>query len=310
MHVIVQAVKALSSKFKDIQGDLFIRIPEPLGEEVYREIIQLPNRCFKNLHIIIDAEIKSGFKIQLGDVQIDATLDRKSENLLDYLSSQDFEIDKFFEQLTQSIKQYTFTASIKESGKVLSVKDGVCFIDGLAGCMYQELLTINGKIPAIALSIERYKIGAVVLGDFKQIKVGNDVYRTEKVVSVPVSNELIGRVIDPLANPLDGKPQIVSEVYYPIEKVAPGVIERKPVAKPLLTGITAIDALIPIGRGQRELILGDRQTGKTSIAIDTIINQRDQNVICIYVSIGQKESKLAGIISKLRDANAMDYTII
>jgi F-type H+-transporting ATPase subunit alpha len=198
----------------------------------------------------------------------------------------------------------------KEIGKIVEVKDGIASIIGLEKVQSQEMLEFQNGMKGIALNLEEDIVGAIILGDFSKIKQGDVVYRTKQIMSIPVGEEIIGRVINPLGIPVDGKGEIKTDKMEPIDKIAPGVITREPVKKPLQTGIKAIDALIPIGRGQRELILGDRQTGKTSIAIDTIINQKNENVKCIYVAIGQKESKIASLVSKLEKAGAMEYTTI
>ncbi|BCX13684.1 MAG: ATP synthase subunit alpha [Candidatus Dojkabacteria bacterium] len=197
-----------------------------------------------------------------------------------------------------------------EIGQVIEIKDGIASIIGLSKVQSQEMLEFENSIKGIALNLEEDVVGAIVLGDFTKIKQGDIVKRTQKIMSIPVGDEMIGRVINALGEPIDGKGPINHDSVEPIDKIAPGVITREPVRTPLQTGIKAIDALIPIGRGQRELILGDRQTGKTSIAIDTIINQKGQNVKCIYVAIGQKESKVANLVSKLEEAGAMEYTTV
>jgi F-type H+/Na+-transporting ATPase subunit alpha len=193
-------------------------------------------------------------------------------------------------------------------GVVREIGDGVARIEGLSQAQASELLDFGGGVYGLALNLEQYNVGAVILGDFLKIKEGDEVKTTGQILQVPVGEALVGRVVDPLGNPLDGKGPIKTKVRYPVEKIAPGVITRQSVNQPLQTGIKAIDALIPIGRGQRELIIGDRNTGKTTIAIDTIINQSD--VVCIYVAIGQKTSKVAQIVAKLEEEGAMEHTIV
>lgn len=201
------------------------------------------------------------------------------------------------------------TQAVKQNvGVVTEIGDGVARIEGLSEAQASELLDFGDGIYGLALNLEQYNIGAVILGDFTKVKEGHGVKTTGQVLQVPVGESLVGRVVDPLGNPLDGKGPIKTKERYPVEKIAPGVITRQSVNQPLQTGIKAIDALIPIGRGQRELIIGDRNTGKTTIAIDTIINQKD--VVCIYVAIGQKTSKIAQLVAKLEDAGAMEHTII
>lgn len=199
---------------------------------------------------------------------------------------------------------------VSETGRVLEVGDGIARIAGLPKCQAMELLEFTGGVQGLALNLEEDSIKAVILGEVSGIKEGDEVRRTEKILSIPVGDELIGRVIDPLCQAIDGKPLAKLKTFYPVERVAPGVITREPVSRPVQTGIKAIDAMIPIGRGQRELIIGDRQTGKTAIAVDTIINQAGQDMICVYVAIGQKQSKVARVVAKLREAGAMAYTIV
>ncbi|MDO8498354.1 MAG: F0F1 ATP synthase subunit alpha, partial [bacterium] len=186
--------------------------------------------------------------------------------------------------------------------------DGIAKIEGLSQVRMSEMIEFPGGIYGLALNLEQYSVGAIILGDFTKIKEGDEVKATGKLLQVVVGDELVGRVVDALGNPIDGKGPIKSKTFYPVEKVAPGVITRKHVSVPLQTGIKAIDALIPIGRGQRELIIGDRNTGKTTIALDTIINQN--NVICIYVAIGQKSSKVAQLVAQLEENEALEHTVV
>ncbi len=217
-------------------------------------------------------------------------------------------------QLKDKITAYRPKAGVESIGTVLEVADGVARISGLKQVASMEMLEFSASggstVLGVALNLEEYLVGAIVLGDYTQIKAGDTVHLTGKILSVPVGDALIGRTVGALGEPKDGKGAIKSAAFYPVEKIAPGVITREGVRQPVQTGVKAIDALIPIGRGQRELIIGDRQTGKTAVAIDTIINQKGQNMICIYVAIGQKESKVAKIVSILEQNGAMDYTIV
>ena len=218
--------------------------------------------------------------------------------------------DFIVEQLKKQIESFKTEVAIEKVGKVVEVGDGVARISGLSDIMASEMVEFpNGEI-GVALNLEEDRVGAMILGNYTQIKEGDEVKATGKILSIPVSEAMIGRVINPLGAPVDGKGNIASEKYYPVEKIAPGVITRKGVNQPVQTGIKAVDALIPIGRGQRELIIGDRQTGKTAIAIDTIINQKGQNMKCIYVAVGQKESKIARIVGELEKSGAMEYTTV
>ena len=204
---------------------------------------------------------------------------------------------------------------VEEVGSVLEVKDGIARIYGLQKAMAGEMLEVlssetGNSVTALALNLEEDNIGAVVLGDYLQLKEGDEVRRTGRVLEVPVGPELVGRVVDALGRPIDGKGDILARTTRRVESEAPGIIVRQPVKEPLQTGIKAIDSMIPIGRGQRELIIGDRGTGKTAIAIDTIINQKGQGVFCVYVAIGQKASTVASVVERLAAAGAMEYTIV
>ncbi|QAT43885.1 F0F1 ATP synthase subunit alpha [Aminipila luticellarii] len=212
--------------------------------------------------------------------------------------------------IKEQIKNYKNKLEISDFGTVIQVGDGISRIYGLEKCMAGELLEFPGEIYGMALNLEEDNVGAVMLGSDKNIKEGDIVKPTGKVVEVPVGEDLIGRVVNALGQPLDGKGPIKAEDHRPVEYPAPGVLQRKSVDQPLQTGIKAIDAMIPIGRGQRELIIGDRQTGKTAIAIDTILNQKDSGVICIYVAIGQKKSTVAQLVQTLEDKGAMSYSIV
>jgi len=211
-------------------------------------------------------------------------------------------------EIENQIKQLKTAAVVENVGTVVEVGDGIARIEGLSNVQMSELIEFPGGVFGLALNLEQYSVGAIILGDFTKVKEGDEVKTTGRLLQVPVGEELIGRVVDALGNPLDGKGPVKSKLSYPVEKVAPGVITRKSVSVPLQTGIKAIDALIPIGRGQRELIIGDRNTGKTTIAVDTVISQKD--VICIYVAIGQKQSKVAQLVAKLEENEAMDHTIV
>ncbi len=208
------------------------------------------------------------------------------------------------------IKNYESKMERKDVGTVVTVGDGIARVYGLENCMAGELLDFGGDVHGMALNLEQDFVGAVLLGRDEGIKEGDTVRRTNEVVSVPVGEALLGRVVNPLGEPIDGKGPVLTEQNRPIESPAPGIIERKSVNRPLQTGIKAIDSMIPIGRGQRELIIGDRQTGKTVIAIDTIINQRGKDIICIYVAIGQKRSTVANVVDSLSRAGAMEYTVV
>ena len=212
--------------------------------------------------------------------------------------------------IRSQIKNYEKKLESSETGVVILVGDGISKVSGLDKCMAGELVEFPNGAYGMAQNLEEDSVSVVILGNDEGIKEGDTVKRTGKVVSVPVGKSLLGRVVNALGEPIDGKGPITAEAYRPIESPAPGIIDREPVNKPLQTGIKAIDSMIPIGRGQRELIIGDRQTGKTTIATDTILNQKGKDVICIYVAIGQKRSTVAQIVNNLTAEGAMDYTIV
>jgi F-type H+/Na+-transporting ATPase subunit alpha len=222
--------------------------------------------------------------------------------------------DFIIETLKKQIEGFKAETKSEKVGRVVEVGDGIARVSGLSDAMASEMLEFEsrGGVPVfgVALNLEEDQVGAMILGEYEKIKEGDTVRSTGKILSVPVGEEMIGRVVSPLGIAIDGKGEIKTEKNYPIEKIAAGVIERESVKQPLQTGIKAIDSMIPIGRGQRELIIGDRQTGKTAVAIDAIINQKDENVICVYVAIGQKESKIARIVAELEKRGAMAYTIV
>ncbi len=218
--------------------------------------------------------------------------------------------DYIIEILKKQIQGFESKAKTEHVGTVVEIGDGIAKITGLSDVMSSEMLEFPGNIFGVALNLQEELVGAMVLGETQKIKEGDIVKATGRILEVPVGPALVGRVVNPLGQPLDGQGEIKSDKFYPIEKIAPRVIAREPVNTPLQTGIKAIDSMIPIGRGQRELIIGDRQTGKTALAIDTIINQKAENVICIYVAIAQKKSKIAKLIAKLNEVGAMSHTIV
>lgn len=222
----------------------------------------------------------------------------------------DLRPDEITGLIKSRIKNYNSKLQLADVGTVVTVGDGIVRIHGLEKCMLNELLEFDNGVQCMAMNLEQDFVGAVMLGSDEDIKEGSTVKRTGHIMSVPVGEELLGRVVNSLGQPIDGKGAILAKETRPIEKIASGIITRKPVTVPLQTGIKAIDSMIPIGRGQRELIIGDRQTGKTAIAIDTIINQKGKDVICIYVAIGQKNSTVAGVVEQLRAGGALDYSIV
>ena len=218
--------------------------------------------------------------------------------------------DEITKILREQIENYQQTVAVEEVGSVISVGDGIARIHGLDKCMAGEMIAFPHDVFGIALNLEEDQVGAVLLGDYTQIKEGDTVKRTNKIMSVPVGDALIGRAVDALGNPIDGKGPIQTDQRNPLERLAPGVVDRQPVREPIQTGIKPVDAMIPIGRGQRELIIGDRQTGKTAIILDTILNQRGGDMICIYCAVGQKRSTVAQVIKTLTDYGAMEHSIV
>ena len=212
--------------------------------------------------------------------------------------------------IRQQIENFETGVTVMEVGTVIKVGDGIAEIHGLEKVMAGELLEFPHEVRGLALNLEEDKVGAVLFGEFQAIKEGDLVKRTGRIMEVPVGDALIGRVVDALGNPIDNRGPIIADSRSPIERIAPGVVDRQPVKEPLQTGLKAIDSMVPIGRGQRELIIGDRQTGKTAVAVDTIINQKGKDVICIYVAIGQKASTVAQVVKTLEDSGAMEYTIV
>ena len=222
----------------------------------------------------------------------------------------DIKAEEISKIIRDQIGNYAVNVDVSEVGTVVAVGDGIARLHGVESVMAGEMLEFSHGVFGIALNLEESSVGAVLLGDYTEIREGDPVKRTGRIISVPVGDEMLGRVINALGQPIDGKGPITSNQYRPIEQIAPGVVDRQPVREPLQTGLKAIDAMIPIGRGQRELIIGDRQTGKTAVAVDTIINQKDTGVICIYNAIGQKQSTIAQVVKTLKDAGAMAYTIV
>jgi F-type H+/Na+-transporting ATPase subunit alpha len=214
------------------------------------------------------------------------------------------------EIIRAQIENFDASMTVNEVGTVIKVGDGIAEIYGLEKVMAGELLEFPHEVRGLALNLEEDKVGCVLFGDFQKIMEGDEVKRTRRIMSVPVGDAMIGRVVDALGNAIDGKGEIVTDTFNPVERIAPGIIDRQPVKEPLQTGLKAIDAMVPIGRGQRELIIGDRQTGKTAVAVDTIINQKGKDVICVYVAIGQKASTVAQVVKKLETYGAMEYTVV
>src|SRR5438132_2062760 len=222
----------------------------------------------------------------------------------------DIKADEISKIIREQIGSFAVDVDVAEVGSIISVGDGIARVHGVDNAMAGEMLEFPHGVFGIALNLEEESVGAVLLGEFNEIKEGDPVKRTGRIISVPVGDELLGRVVNSLGQPVDGKGPIITKQFSPIERLAPGVVDRQPVREPLQTGLKAIDSMVPIGRGQRELIIGDRQTGKTAIAVDAIINQKETGVICIYNAIGQKQSTVAQVVRTLEEADAMRYTIV
>jgi F-type H+-transporting ATPase subunit alpha len=222
----------------------------------------------------------------------------------------DIRAEEISKIIRDQIGSYAVEVDVAEVGSIISIGDGIARVHGIEGAMAGEMLEFTHGVFGIALNLEEESVGAVLLGDFKAIKEGDVVKRTGRIISVPVGDAMLGRVVNALGAPIDGKGPIQTKEFLPIERLAPGVVDRQPVKEPIQTGLKAIDGMVPIGRGQRELIIGDRQTGKTAVAVDTIINQRGKDVICIYNAIGQKQSTVAQVVRTLEEYDAMSYTIV
>src|SRR6266571_7882580 len=213
----------------------------------------------------------------------------------------DIKADEISKIIREQIGSFAVDVDVAEVGSIISIGDGIARVHGVDNAMAGEMLEFPHGVFGIALNLEEESVGAVLLGEFHEIKEGDLVKRTGRIISVPVGEEMLGRVVNALGQPLDGKGPIATKQFAPIERLAPGVVDRQPVKEPLQTGLKAIDAMVPIGRGQRELIIGDRQTGKTAVAIDTVLNQKNQDIVCVYVAIGQKESTVAQVYERLKD---------
>src|ERR671919_818081 len=218
----------------------------------------------------------------------------------------DIKAEEISKIIRDQIGSYAVDVDVAEVGSIISIGDGIARVHGIENAMAGEMLAFPHGVFGIALNLEEESVGAVLLGEYKEIKEGDTVKRTGRIISVPVGDEMLGRVVNALGQPIDGKGPIATKQYSPIERIAPGVVDRQPVREPLQTGLKAIDAMVPIGRGQRELIIGDRQTGKTAVVVDTIINQKGKGVVCIYNAIGQKQSTIAQVVKTLEENGAME----
>ena len=285
-------------------------------EKPAEEVLERLTRCLKKAGIeqepelVLNESLIGGLVLQVGDTVYDGSLAGLLERARKNIAAADDGGEDALRALREELTQISAQPEVYQTGRVISVSDGICRVSGVSDAMAGELLELEGGLRGMVMDLEKDNVGVVLLDSYDAVQEGAAVRRTGRIIEVPVGEELIGRVVDALGRPIDGGGEIRTGHSRPIESPAPGVIARKSVSKPMQTGIKAIDALIPIGRGQRELIIGDRQTGKTAIALDTILNQKGKDMICIYVAIGQKESTVAGFVEKLRQAGALDYTIV
>lgn len=267
-----------------------------------------------SLWVKTDVNLIGGLRLRIGDTVYDGTVEDELYHFEKRIDKETISIDEsaqgLFTEFKDKAKNFNAKIHVYQLGRVMQVSDGICWLDGLADIMYGEVIEFECGERGMILDIQPNRIGCVVFGDYEHIESGSKVRRVGRIASVPVGDALIGRVVDAIGNPVDGKGHIFSREKRPIECKAPGILDRAPVNEPLHTGIKAVDALVPIGKGQRELIIGDRQTGKTAMAIDAIINQKGKGTICIYVAIGKKETTIAEIKDRLRKHGAMEYTII
>ena len=294
--------------------DISIKSAEPLSDEEMKKLTQIICETFISCHNEVDSDLIGGVQMKVGDTVYDGTLahqlDRLSQDVESNTRTSDKEMQNIAEGIKQQLAKVNDGIDVFQTGEVISLGDGICRVSGLADVMAGEMLEFPGGLKGMVQDLEKENVGVVLLGPYSHIQEGDAVRRTGRIIEVPVGECMIGRVVDAMGKPIDGKGPINAQQFRPVESPAPSVLDRKPVSVPMQTGLKAIDALVPIGRGQRELIIGDRQTGKTAIALDAIINQKGKDVICIYVAIGQKESTIAGVVEKLRSFGAMDYTIV
>ena len=287
---------------------------QPLEQETVDEIRDIIAQAFDddevNIETDVDASLIGGLRLQVGDTVYDGSLAHRLNVIRNTIVSEAVPEGDVAEALRGRLSKEQSKLDAFQVGTVITLSDGICRVSGLSDVMAGEMLEFSGGLRGLVMDLEKDNVGVVMLGNYDNVQEGDEVRRTGKIIEVPVGEALIGRVVDALGRPVDGKGIIHATESRAIESPAPSVLMRRPVSVPMQTGIKAIDALVPIGRGQRELIIGDRQTGKTAIALDTIINQKGKDLICIYVAIGQKESTVASFVNKLREHGAMDYTIV
>lgn len=308
-------------EIRKVEVEAFVYSRETPTDEQLKKVQDFLEKKYNAAVAVIpkqDDSVRDGFRIEIGTSTYKWNLDRifdwsaegRAKQLKQSISEAIRGKQDVLPMIRQAIEDFEPVPKDEEVGTVLTVGDGIATISGLEDAEYGEILLFECGIKGMILDLKEDEIGCVIFGDESEITEGSMVRRTKKVAGIPVGEAFMGRVINALGEPVDGKGPITQEDYYPIENPAPGIIDRQPVNRPMETGLLSIDSMFPIGRGQRELIIGDRQTGKTAIAIDAILNQKDTGVLCIYVAIGQKESTVAGVVQKLRDRGAMAYTTV
>jgi F-type H+-transporting ATPase subunit alpha len=315
---IKQIVAAMPSDILNMNElkklNISISSAEPLTDEEMKRLQQIICETFISCHNEVDDGVIGGVRMKVGDTVYDGTLAHSLDRLTQDVESNSLKADAQMQSIAEGIREKLRGAEggidVYQTGSVITVSDGICRVSGLSDVMAGEMLEFPDGLRGMVMDLDKNNVGVVLLGSYEKLQEGDEVRRTGSIISVPVGECMIGRVVDALGRPIDGKGNIDSKETRAIESPAPSVLNRQPVSVPLQTGIKAIDALVPIGRGQRELIIGDRQTGKTAIALDAIINQKGKDVICIYVAIGQKESTVASVVEKLREHGAMDYSIV
>ncbi len=298
---LISAEPLSDAQLERLRGAIF-RALKAAGAEVREDCV--------SLDVSIQQALVGGLLLRIGDTVYDNSLKGMLSRIRDTVSIREHDDKNLVRALKAELSEADRSPKVYQKGTVVSVTDGICRISGVSDAMAGELIEFQGGLRGMVMDLEKDNVGVVLLGDYSNLQEGDEVRRSGRIIEVPVGEELIGRVVDALGNPIDGLGEIRASHTRPIENLAPGVIQRQPVSQPMQTGIKAIDALVPIGRGQRELIIGDRQTGKTAIAIDTVINQKGKDMLCIYVAVGQKESTVAGCVQKLREHGAMDYTVV
>ena len=324
--MLVQGFRSWLDAYRN-RVEIEVRVASEIGEDQMAAL----ERSFREItgkrvraSYVVDPELLGGTSVQVGSTLYDGSLRAALGRLAatcrrrgvdsgfrkETIRMAQMNAAEISQLIRDKIHDYQAAIEVAEVGSVVSLGDGIARLHGLEKVMANEMLDFPGGISGIAMNLEEDQVGAVLLGDYSSLKEGDQVRRTRRIISVPVGDALLGRVVNAMGQPLDGKGPIETTQFNPVERIAPGVIDREPVKQPMQTGLKAIDSMIPIGRGQRELIIGDRQTGKTAIAIDTILNQKGGDVICIYVAVGQKRSTVAQVIKTLEQNGAMDFSIV